>query len=74
MRQGMPRYLVSVHPVSEEEIRIRVWKGWWGGPSRGGETRLVHEARWARPTAGSELELIRLALIEAADALVERGR
>lgn len=65
-----PRLAVFIHPTGNQdgEYRIRVLKGWWGGPGTGGRHAVLGE--FVLPLrATDERERIREALRSAADLL-----
>lgn len=67
-----PRLAVFISPLERggSVYRVGVRKGWWGGPGRGGESRVVAEYQLelsSKPT--DDLDVIRELLRAAADAL-----
>lgn len=65
-----PRLAVFIAPVDKDSgsYRVRVLKGWWGGPGTGGRQAILFEGT-TDLKATSERERIAEALRAAADAL-----
>lgn len=62
-----PRIAIFIHPVDREgTYRVRIRKGWWGGPGKGGQGAVLGEFE-VKLRATDERERIREALRAAAD-------
>lgn len=67
----IPRYAIFVYPVdtAERRYRVRVRKGWWGGPGRGVTGRdILDRTVTLDGTATEELETVMSALLGAIGA------
>lgn len=65
-----PRIVVFISPIDAARTlyRVRIRKGWWGGPGTGGSGAVLHDFE-VELRATSENERIREALRAAADLL-----